>query len=117
MFRFIMIIVLIAGLMLAWKTGILESIRSGAMPEIGRESYIDGPLKSKGVPVAIDPESLGREITRMLAQPQRKDLLTPWDLKPSSKAANWRWCLHTQKYALLKMAVSCSTTCLMPLSK
>jgi hypothetical protein len=57
-----MIIFLIGGLLLAWKTGILESIRSGATPETGRECYIDGPQKAKGVTVAIDPESLGREI-------------------------------------------------------
>ncbi len=62
MLRLLVILLILAGLFGAWKSGALESIRSGGVPEYGRECTIDGPLKNKGVPAAIDPESLVREI-------------------------------------------------------
>ncbi len=62
MVRVLMFLIIVAALLLSWKTGILESVRSGAVPELGRECIICGPQPEQGVPVAVEPETLAREI-------------------------------------------------------
>jgi len=60
--RFLTLVLILALLFMAWKTGVVESIRSGGIPEYGRDCTVDGPIRLKGVPGAVDPESLSREI-------------------------------------------------------
>lgn len=60
--KLVAFLLLLAFLLAAWRTGCLESIRSGAVPESGRECIVAGPIPNKGVPVAVDPESLKKEM-------------------------------------------------------
>jgi hypothetical protein len=60
--RLLFFILVLALLFAAWKTGVLESVCSGGVPEYGRECTVEGPVRAKGVPAAIDPETLAREI-------------------------------------------------------
>ena len=62
LFRLIFLLLIGGALYWGYQNGSLESLRSGGVPQVGREAKLMGPVKGAGVDVCIDKHSISRAI-------------------------------------------------------